>query len=138
LVRAIPREALLWLMDQRPNVTLHVTKLVGLRRRRIENRLRNILFRSTRERVVALLVELVESYGRQVGSGWQIRLPLSHQEVASLIGVTRETVTLTLRQLQLERLIQVRRRQLTVLDRPRLVREAAEPNAARPSARNGV
>src|SRR5262249_17009327 len=77
LVLAIPCEDLLWVMGQRPDVALHITKLVGFRRRRIENRLRNILFRSTRERVVALLLELLESYGRQVGTTWAISLPLS-------------------------------------------------------------
>lgn len=125
LVLALPREAMLWLMDRRPDVALSVTKLVGFRRRRVENRLRNILFRSTRDRVLALLVELLDSYGRAVAAGWEIRLPLTHQDLAGLIGTTRETVTLTLSQLQAERLIEVRRRQITVLNRARLAAEAA-------------
>src|SRR5215471_18528254 len=49
LVLAVPRTELLWLMERRPDVALHVTKLLGFRLRRIENRLRNLLFRSTRE-----------------------------------------------------------------------------------------
>src|SRR5262245_14188313 len=32
---AVSREDLLWLMDQRPDVALHVTRVIGLRRRRI-------------------------------------------------------------------------------------------------------
>src|SRR5438309_2348075 len=39
---AIPREELLWLMARRPDVALSVTKLLGLRLRRIENRLKNL------------------------------------------------------------------------------------------------
>ena len=42
-VLAIPRDELLWLMSRRPDVALHVTKLVGFRRPHIENRLRNTL-----------------------------------------------------------------------------------------------
>src|SRR5439155_7688767 len=96
-VLAIPREEVLWLMGRRPDVAMHVTKLLGLRRRRIENRLRNILFRSNRERTVALLMELLEAHGqRMANGGWEIRLRLSHQELANLIGATRETVTGTL------------------------------------------
>jgi CRP-like cAMP-binding protein len=124
LVLALPRDALLWVMDRRPDVALSITKLVGFRRRRIENRLRNILFRSTRDRVLALLVELLETYGEPGGGRWVIRLPLSHQELASLIGATRESVTLTLNQLQSEGLIEVRRRQIAILQRGRLVEEA--------------
>lgn len=123
-VIAVAREDMLWLMGQHAELSLQITKLVGLRRRRIENRLRNILFRSTRERVAALLLELVESHGEALEKGWAVRLPLSHQELANLIGATRETVTLTLGQLQREGLIQVRRRRLVVLSRRRLAEEA--------------
>src|SRR5262249_46027427 len=92
-VLVIPREELLWLMEQRPDVSLSVTKLVGLRRRRIENRLRNVLFLPSRERMVRLLQELVASHGERRGNACEIRLPLSHQDLASLIGLTREMVT---------------------------------------------
>ena len=128
-VVAIPREDMLWLMGQRSDVALHVTQLLGLRRRRIEARLRNILFRSTRERTAALLLELLESHGRQGEGGWEIRLRLSHQELANLIGATRETVTLTLGQLQKEGLVRIRWRQIAVLDRDRLAAAAARVNS---------
>jgi CRP/FNR family transcriptional regulator, cyclic AMP receptor protein len=124
-VLAIPREELVWLMGRRPDVALHVTKLLGFRLRRIENRLRNILFRSNRERIVALLMELLESHGGPTEHGWEINLRLSHQEIANLIGATRETVTVTLGQLQRERMVKVDRRRITVLDRARLAAEAS-------------
>jgi CRP-like cAMP-binding protein len=119
-VIALLREDLLWLMAQRPDVALSLTKLVGLRRRRIENRLRNVLFRPTRERLLSLLQELLEFHGRPAGGAWEIGLRLSHQELANLIGATRETVTLALGQFQREGLIRVNRRLITVVDRRRL------------------
>jgi CRP-like cAMP-binding protein len=110
-----------------------VTKLLGFRVRRIENRLRNVLFRSTREKSVALLRELLDSHGRQVGDHWEIRMRLSHQEFANLIGSTRETVTATLGQLQREGLIEIQRRRITVLERGRLVAEARGEPLAKPT-----
>ncbi|MCI0459425.1 MAG: Crp/Fnr family transcriptional regulator [Gemmataceae bacterium] len=124
-VLVIPREDLLWLLELRPDVALSITKLVGLRRRRIENRFRNVLFLSSRERMVRLLGELVEFHGERAGNACRIRLPLSHQDLASLIGVTRETVTHVLGQLQADGLVQARRRQITVLDCDRLAEEGA-------------
>ncbi len=123
-VIAIPAEDLQHVMQQRPDVALGITRLVGLRRRRIQNRLQNILFRSNRERVTHLLLELVETHGVRDGAQWRIGLRLSHQDLASLIGATRESVTLILGQLQLEKLIRVRRRQLTILDRDRLLAQS--------------
>jgi CRP-like cAMP-binding protein len=123
-VLAITREDLLRLFEQRPDVVMQITKLIGLRRKRVETRLRNLLFRSNRQRIAGLLLELLESHGERNGKGWAIRLPLSHQELAGLIGATRETVTITLGQLQLDGLIRVQRRRISVLDRDGLETEA--------------
>ena len=123
-VLAIPSEDLSALMETRPDLAIGVTKLLGLRRRRIETRLRNIMFRSNRQRVVAVLLELLGSHGEPLEEAWRIRLRLSHQELASLIGSTRETVTLVLGQLQIEGCIRVKRRCITVLDRQRLIAES--------------
>jgi CRP-like cAMP-binding protein len=123
-VLAISRDDLFALMAAQPEVSLGITKLLGLRRRRIEMRLRNIMFRSNRQRVLGVLLELLDSYGERFGPNWQIRLRLSHQELASLIGATRETVTIVLGQLQLEGFIRVERRCITVLDRDRLAAES--------------
>ena len=121
---AIPREELLGLIARRPDVALSVTKLLGLRLRRVENRLKNLLFRNTRERLVALLLELLGSHGRPAAGGWELRTRLTHQDLANLIGSSRETVTLTLGQLQREGVIAVVRRRIVVRDRGRLAADA--------------
>jgi CRP/FNR family cyclic AMP-dependent transcriptional regulator len=125
LTLAIPRDELVALMARRPDVALAITKLIGLRRRRVETRLKNLLFRTTRERTAAVLVELTESHGRAVGPYWEIAIRLSHQDLANLVGATRETVTLTLGQMQKEGLIRVSRRRITVLNRAGLAAEVA-------------
>ncbi len=134
-ILVLPRWELLSLMERRPDVALSVTKLIGVRRRRIENRLRNVLFLSSRDRLLRLLAELVEAYGQWTGDRCQIRLALSHQELAGLVGVTRETVTATLGQLQAEGLILVQRRRITVLDYERLVDEGSGLDASHPGRR---
>jgi CRP-like cAMP-binding protein len=137
-VLAVPRGDIVWLMERRPEVALHVTKLFGFRLRRVENRLRNILFRSNRERVVALLLELLDTHGQKDSDGWEIRLRLSHQDLANLIGATRETVTVTLGQLQRDGFIEVRRQRIRVLKRARLMAESdttAPTDRTRPMVR---
>jgi CRP-like cAMP-binding protein len=129
-VLLVPRDDVLWLMEQRSDVALSVTKLVGFRRRRIENRLRNVLFLSSRERLARLLLELVQLHGERVGLHYEIRLPLSHQDLAGLIGMTRETVTVVLGQMQAEGLIRIRRRRITVVDGKRLSAEGCRSDGA--------
>jgi CRP-like cAMP-binding protein len=125
-VVVLPREDLLRLMDERPDLARYVIRLIGVRRRRIEKRLRNVLFLPSRERLVRLLRELVEAHGERRGQRAEIRLPLSHQDMASMIGVTRETVTAVLGQLQADGLVKVQRRRITVLDCARLDEESLE------------
>jgi CRP-like cAMP-binding protein len=134
-VLAIPSDDFLALLESRADLSLSVTKLVGLRRQRIETRLRNILFLPSRPRLVRVLIELVEAHAERTGTRHAIRFPLSHQDFAGLIGVTRETVTLTLGQLQAEGLIAVERRRVIVLDLERLRQEGdkpAEPPVTKP------
>jgi len=119
----IPGAAFRELMERHPQVSLEVTRLMGLRRQRIERRLKSLLFRSNRERLIFLLLELAEKYGRFTEQGIQLGIRLSHQEMASMIGSTRETVTVLLGELQACGAILVRRRQITLKDLASLANE---------------
>ncbi len=120
-VVAIPKEIMESVLMQNASLSLAITKLVGLRQRRLERRLRYLLFRSNRERMIGLLCELMEQYGRRTDEGLLIDIKLSHQDLAGLIGVTRESVTLALGELQLERLITTGRRKIVVLNERSLI-----------------
>jgi len=116
----ISNEVMQGLLAEIPTVSLGVTKLFGLRRQRIERRLKYLLFRSNRERLVHLLLELAEKYGLPGGNGVELRIKLSHQDLASIIGSTRETVTVVLGELQAEGLLELGRRKIKLIDIARL------------------
>lgn len=108
----IPGPIIQELMQQHATVSLGVTKLMGLRRQRVEQRLKSLLFRSNRDRLTHLLLDLAEKYGRFTPEGVLIDIKLSHQELASIIGSTRETVTVLLGELQDERCIDIQKRHI--------------------------
>ena len=110
----IPRATIEQLMETHAHLTMGVTKMIGLRRRRIERRLKNLLFLSNRDRLVHLILELVEQYGKPTDGGVALSIKLSHQELANVIGSTRETVTVLLGEMQLEGLLKVGRRKVIV------------------------
>ena len=116
----IPGDVMQQLLAENPTVSLGVTKLFGLRRQRIERRLKYLLFRSNRERLVHLLLELAEQYGKQVGGTVELRIKLTHQDLASIIGSTRETVTVVLGELQSEGRLQLGRRRIVLTDMAQL------------------
>jgi len=123
----IPREQVQLLMVEQPRLSLGVTKLIGLRRKRIERRLKYLLFHSNRDKIVHLLLELVEQYGKAGAEGIEISLKLSHQDLASIIGATRETVTVNLGELQAAGLIKVGRKRVIVTDVARMAASVSVP-----------
>lgn len=83
-------------ISKRPQLSLTITKWMGGRLRRIENRFENMIFQDVRTRLISILRDLAQKYGIPVKGGRKITIRLSHQEIANLIGATRETVTLEL------------------------------------------
>jgi CRP/FNR family cyclic AMP-dependent transcriptional regulator len=109
----IPADDIKRLAAEHPGLSVGITKLMGLSRRRVERRLKSLLFCSNRERLVHLLFDLAEKYGRYTKEGGiSLGIHLSHQELASIIGSTRETVTLVLGELQAEGSISISRREI--------------------------
>lgn len=125
----LPPDAVQQLMEEHPHVAVGVTRMMGLRRQRIERRLKSLLFRSNRERLIHLLLDLAEKYGRRTDEGVLIGIKLSHQELGSIIGSTRESVTLLLNDLLAEGYVRIQKRQIILCKMEKL---AASINAAAP------
>jgi CRP/FNR family transcriptional regulator, cyclic AMP receptor protein len=124
----IPADDIRRMAAEHPSLSLGITKLMGLSRRRVERRLKSLLFRSNRERLVHLLFDLAEKYGRYTRDGGiSLGIHLSHQELASIIGSTRETVTLVLGELQAEGAITVNRREVILCQAGRLAEMIEAP-----------
>ncbi len=112
----IPRETLLPYMEENVRFVVAITKIVGFRRRKIENRLKSLLFSSNQQRLSHLLLDLAEQFGSAVDEGIRIGLKLSHQELANLIGTTRETVTIMLGKMRDDGMIGGKRESVVLTD----------------------
>lgn len=96
----IPSAVMQTLMHHHNQFAIEITKMIGQRRQRIERRLKNLLFLSNHDRLVHLLLDLAEQFGESIDNAIRLRIRLSHQEIANLIGSTRETITILLGQLK--------------------------------------
>ncbi len=116
----IPKDVMQRLMEENARLTMGITRLIGMRRQRIERRLKSLLFTSNRERLTDLLVDLADQYGVREAGGVRIGIKLSHQDLASIIGSTRETVTVVLGEMQKEGVVQLQRRTIVIKNIERL------------------
>lgn len=89
---------------------------LGKRRRQLETKLEHLVFKDVQAKLAALLLELGAEYGQENEVGLQIGLKITHQEMANLIGSTRETISLTLAQFKKRKLLDMNGRTVVLLD----------------------
>lgn len=81
--------------------------------------------RSVAERLAQLLLTLMELHGAKQKDGSVAIVPqFTHEDLAHMVGASRQWVTMTLDRLQREGIVQVRKRQVIVLRPERLARHS--------------
>ncbi|MFC1758780.1 Crp/Fnr family transcriptional regulator [Planctomycetota bacterium] len=121
------------LIESRVDISIALNKITSRRRHQIETRLKNLLFLSNRERLIHLLLDLTTQFGVPHAEGVRLRIKLSHQDVANLIGSTRETVTVLLGQLKSEHSVSGGRQRIVLADPHRLAEEVGREFQSTPA-----
>jgi CRP/FNR family transcriptional regulator, cyclic AMP receptor protein len=87
-----------------------------LRRKDLETRVEQLIFKDVGSKLAELLLSLGHDHGIADERGLIVGLKITHQEMANLIGSTRETVSLTLSQFKRKGLIQTDGRKVILAD----------------------
>jgi CRP/FNR family transcriptional regulator, cyclic AMP receptor protein len=80
-----------WLTG-RPAVSIHMLQVLAQRLRRINDSSEDLVFSDVPARVAKALLDLAARFGVQRSEGLQIRHDLTQEELAQLVGASRETV----------------------------------------------
>jgi CRP-like cAMP-binding protein len=102
---------------EHPEVALKMLAVVGARLRRLVGIIEELSFTTIRQRLIALLLRLAETEGKESERGIEFQLPASHQELASQLGTVRELVSRNLMRLQAEGLLDVDARLIVLKDK---------------------
>ena len=97
------------LLTAQPKLALSYIRLVGDRRRRMEKKLSDITSKAVSARVCELLHELSTSAAEIETAASDYLVPLTHHDVASLIGAARQTTTTVLNDLERRGIIELGR-----------------------------
>lgn len=115
LICVIPRKDFDQYLAMHPSVMYKLTKLIGLRLKKIQSRVEDLVFREVPARLAHLLSELGKTQGVAEKQGIRLNVKLTHQEMANLIGCSRETVSTIMGQFRDDGLIQMDGRTITIL-----------------------
>lgn len=109
------------LMGHKPQLTMMVASEIVRRRQEAETRIAGLAYGSVRMRLMHALRHLAREHGEPLDRE-EIRIPLhlSHQELAYLIGTSRETCTVEIGKLQLAGLLRVDGEKYLVVNPDRL------------------
>jgi CRP-like cAMP-binding protein len=117
LITEVPRDDFEKLLQKEGMIGYRLTKIVAQRRREVENKIEQLIFKDVNAKLAELLLRLASEYGIEDSRGTLVSLKITHQEMANLIGSTRETVSLTLSQFKRRGLIQTDGRKVILADR---------------------
>lgn len=110
-----------------PRIATRITSILGSRLAAMEHRLTEAVFKTVPQRVAATLCALCTEPERRPGllSFGHKPVTITHEQLAALVGTSRETATKALGELADRGIIKLGRGKITVLDHIRLADESA-------------
>lgn len=115
-VITVPLSQFVQLVETHPALALACIRIEAKRLRQAYRHMKNLALLDTHGRIAARLFKLCRDFGRQEGESIRIGLNLTRQEMAQLIGTSRETVSRVLAEYERMGIIEVDRHQIIVHD----------------------
>ena len=119
-VGAVRQVDFLGLIDRNPQIGRLLVIELSERLRAANALIAATTSQDIRARLAALLLNLAEQFGEAVDNGTRITLRLTNQEMANMIGTTRETVNRTLNRFWDDRLVDMRTAHVVVTEPDKL------------------
>jgi len=109
------RDQFLDIVMKHPQMATDVFAALSRRLRQADIFVQDAIFMNIRSRLAKKLVELADQYGQKTDRGIVIDLNITQQELADAIGASRVAVNIELGILQESSIIDINRKQITVL-----------------------
>jgi CRP-like cAMP-binding protein len=108
------------MLRQNPDLNFELTKRIGLRLLKFEEKINDLVFKDVTKRIMSFLVRYAGDFGKIKGGVVTINAFLSQQEIAYLTATSRQTVTTILNDLKSQGLIDFTRKSLTITNLEKL------------------
>lgn len=121
---SLKHEALRPWLKERPEVSLHMLRALARRLRRANDVTADLVFTDVPGRVAKNLLDLADRFGTQEPDGLHVHHDLTQEELAQLVGASRETVNKALADFAARGWLQISARSVLILDVERLRKRA--------------
>lgn len=131
-VRLAPKEEVIAFVKSNPDELWDLTKRLLSGLNGLLTRMEYLLSSDACHKVASVILMSAKRFGRKERSGVLIELPLTHQDVASLAGVTRETASVEIGKLSKKGIVEKKNGFMFVADMRKLVKESQLYNDGKP------
>jgi CRP/FNR family cyclic AMP-dependent transcriptional regulator len=121
---ALAHDALRPWLRERPEVSMHMLQALARRLRRANDLNADLVFTDVPGRVAKNLLDLADRFGEQEHDGLHVHHDLTQEELAQLVGASRETVNKALADFAARGWLQISARSVLILDAERLRKRA--------------
>ena len=118
------RGALKEWINKRPEIAEQLLRVLARRLRRTNNSLADLIFTDVPGRVAKALLQLARQFGQQEGGYLRVTHDLTQEELAQLVGASRETVNKALADFGHRGWLRLEGKSVVLLDADRLSRRA--------------
>lgn len=108
------------LLQNHPKLAVKLLRLMGRRLRQAQLLIRDLALHDTCGRLAGLLLRFARREGERTERGIVLDLDLTRQELASMIGTSRETVARILSRFQREGLLELDKQKIVIRDEQKL------------------
>jgi CRP/FNR family transcriptional regulator len=115
-LRLIPKNKLLEFLQNEPELLFQFTQRILIGLDGLLTRMEYLLFGNASQRVTSVLLMSARRFGQEEKNGEvKIDFPLTHQSIANLAGLTRESTSLEMKKLENTGLISSKNRRITLI-----------------------
>ncbi len=114
ILLACPANALSSFLKENSQCAFLVAQYLANRTHVFGHKLETLIYRDVPDKLAECLLDLASIHGQDDARGTRIAIKITHQELANLVGATRETVSLTLAQFKKKNLIDNDGRQIII------------------------
>ena len=119
------RQDFLDFLGENPELAADVNTMLVQRLRNVNQMLGDMVFLDVPTRVAKQLLTLAETYGEETKAGDDIVVPMGQDELARLVGASRETVSRALNSYRRLGMLDTSHRRITITDLAKLERMAS-------------
>ena len=120
----LPKQALQTWVQERPQIAIQLLHVIARRLRRTNTMLADLIFVDVPGRVAKQLLLLAQKFGSVDGGQLRVTHDLTQEELAQLVGASRETVNKALADFASRGWLRLEGKSVVILDRDRLARRA--------------